>query len=303
MILYYYSDIDKLDRIVTTNNQGVACVKIRFKHRSSLNDDSCKIFGCYVLPRCVAQIENELGVDGNDSLMPLFKDEVFMESVLRASKAFDDKSTGLSQFVVSLYEDIDNLDLWFRYGGGGRGISVGLDTEKLKLPFGPVFNSLIRECIYWPKGISNNAFLVEVAPALYGDIKEVYQSTTDSRVKESFKKLCTHDIPEIVVNRRIKETLLHNLINTFDLFNKYDDWKGEKEHRMTASVMGNEISYEENAHGDYCPFIEVEFPIDALKLIMIGPKGGKNSYGMVRSHLYKQQVKEKIQVLQSNCAV
>ena len=301
MILYHYTDIDELQHILSVGKQGTPCAKLKFKHRSNVNDDPYNLFSLYVLPRCVEKIEKELGVEERDSLLPLLRNRSFMEAVFRENKSFDDRSSGLSQFVISFFEDIDNLDLWLRYGVGGKGVSIGLDTEKLKHPFGQVFNFLFRECVYWPKEITNPAFEMVIPEALYDEIKEMYHSTTNIKVVEAFQKLYACDTPEFAVTQRIKETLVHHLINTFDMFHKCDDWKGEKEHRLITSVMSHEINYEKNVTGDYDPYVEVEFPVEALKIIMLGPKCGKNAYGMIQSLIFSRQIKEKIQVLNSHC--
>lgn len=303
MILYHYIKIGELGRVISIGKQGVPCVKLRLKHRSNVYDGPYNLFGQSILPKCVYGIERELGVEEKDSLIPLFKDRAFMEFVYRSNKTFNDRNTGLSQFVISFYEDIDSFDLWLRYGGGGDGVSVGLDADKIKLPFGQIFNYLVRKCIYWPKEVVDSLSAIEVPQAVYDEIKEMYQSTTNKKVVEAFNKLYSNDTPEFAVSQRIKETLVHNMISAFDLFHKCDDWKGEKEHRMTLSVMSHEICYEKNASGDYDPFVDVEIPIDSLKMIMIGPKCGKNAYGMVQSLLFNRQIKEKVQVLNSNCLI
>ena len=301
MLLYYYTNIDDLERILSNNRQGDPCVRLKLKHKSAVGDGSYNVFVRNILPKCIEKIETELCVNERSSLKPLFQNVPFMEAVFRAGRSFDERNTGIAQFVLSLYEDIDNLDLWLRYGGSGRGVSIGLDTDKLNLPFGQVFNFYIRKCVYWPKGISNPTFQLNIPKDVYEEIKNMYQSSTNPKVVEAFKKLYEHDTPGVVLTQRIKETLLHNLINTFDLFHKSDDWAGEKEHRMTIGAMPYEISYEKNAFGDYEPFVEIEFPIEVMKTIVIGPRCGKNAYGMVQSLLFKNQIKEKIQVHNSNC--
>ncbi len=300
MLLYHYTNIDDLEHILSNNRQGDPCVKLKLKHRSVAGDGFYNIFGRYILPKCIEKIEKELCVDERNSLMPLFQNVPFIEAVFRAGRTFDDRNTGMAQFMLSLYEDIDNLDLWLRYGGGGRGVSIGLDTDKLNLPFGQVFNFFIRKCVYWPKAISTPDFQFDIPKDVYEEIKDMYQSSTNPKVIEAFKKLYELNTPEIGFTQRIKETLLHNLINTFDLFHKSEDWKGEKEHRMTTGAMSPEITYEKNAFGDYEPFVEIEFPIVVMKTVVIGPRCGKNAYGMVQSLFYERQVKEKIQVFYSN---
>lgn len=301
MLLYHYINIDDLERILFNNRQGVPCIKLRLKHRSVVVDGFCNTFNRQILPKCIEKIEKELCIDEKRSLMPLFQNVLYMEAVFRAGRTFDDRNAGITQFVLSLYEDIDNLDLWLRYGGSGRGVSIGLDTDKLKTPFGEVFNFFIRKCVYWPKGVATPAFQLDIPIDLYEEIKDIYQSSTNAKVVEAFQKLYEQDTPEFALTQRIKETLLHNLITTFDLFQKGDEWKREKEHRMISGAISNEISYEKNAFGDYDPFVEIEFPIEALKTLVIGPRCGKNAYGMVQSLFLKHQIKNKIQVLNSNC--
>ena len=128
----------------------------------------------------------------------------------------------------------------------------------------------------------------------------MYKSMSDSRIVNSFNIIYSQDGHELIAAHRLKETLLHNLITSFDLFQKNDDWRGEKEHRMTVSTTGTEIRYKKDDHGDYTPFVNLEFPIEALKIIVIGPKCGRYTYGMLRSLLFDRKIKHQMQVLNSN---
>lgn len=300
MILFNYTSVDCFEEILSRSKQDIPCVKLRLKHRSIVSDDLSNTFGLFVLPQCIGEIEKELGIESKDSLMPFLQNRLFMESVFRENRSFDDHKTGLTQFVYSLYEDVDDLDLWLRYGDNGTGVSIGLDTDKLKLPFGQAFNFFIKQCVYWPSSITEPSHMFSIPSELYEEIKEMYKATTDAKVKLAFEKLYATDTPEFAITQRIKETLVHNLVSTYDLFHKRDIWQNEKEHRMTVSLMAPEIRYEKNANGDYDPYVVMEFPIDALKMVVIGPKCGKNAYGMIQSLFYECQVKEKIQVFYSN---
>ena len=303
MILYNYTSVDSLGEILSRGKQDVPCVKLRLNHRSNVSDDPSNIFGLCVLPKCIGEIEKELGVESKDSLMPLLQNRPFMESLFRANRSFDDHNTGLTQFVVSFYENVDDYDLWLRYGDGGAGVSIGLDTDKLKQPFGQVFNFFIKKCVYWPNGITSPLQSFDIPSDLYDEIKEMYKATTNVKVKKAFETIYAVDTPEFAITQRIKETFVHNLVSTYDLFHKRDVWQKENEHRMTIGMMSPEIRYVKNANGDYDPYVEIEIPIDALKIIVIGPKCGKNVFGMIQSLFYERQVKEKIQVLNSNCVM
>ena len=213
-----------------------------------------------------------------------------MDAMLESINSFNDREVGITQFVTSFYEDIDQFDLWMRYTEKGKGISIGLDTDLLQKPFGQVFNFSVQKCIYWPKDIESSKFQLDNNSQLYRDIKDTYKSMSDSRVIESFKMIYSHEAQDTIVSQRIKENLLYSLITTYDLFQKAGNWSNEKEHRMSVSTVGNEIHFKKAINGDYLPYTYVDFPIETLKIIMIGPKCGRNAYGMIQSLLCEHQI-------------
>lgn len=301
MIIYLYTDIDNLEKILSVSPQGQPILRIEAKHRSLLSDDPHSIFGRYILPSCIAEIENDLGVKSEDSIEPLLGINPMMDEMLESINSFNDREVGIAQFVTSFYEDIDQFDLWMRYAEKGNGVSIGLDTDQLQKPFGQVFNFNLQKCNYWPKDIEGCGSHIDNRSQLYKDIKETYRSMSDSRVIESFRKICSQESPDAIVNQRIKENLLYGLITTFDLFQKSEEWSDEKEHRMTVGAIGAEIHFKKNSNGDYLPLTYVDFPIEALKIIMIGPKCGRNAYGMIQSLLFERQIRQSVQVLDSVC--
>lgn len=300
MIVYFYTPIDNLEQILAFTPQGTPRIRLEARHRSFLSDDPQSIFGRYILPRCLKDIERELDVKPENSLIPLINNREFMEAIFNSIKTFNDRELILSQFVVSFYENMDQLDLWMRYADRGRGIAIGFDTDLIREPFGQVFNFSLQKCIYWPKEVANGNYNLDNSLPIYSEIKEVYQSMSDPRISESFKKMYSQDGPEFIVARRLKETILHNLITTFDLFQKNDDWQEEKEHRMAVCAGGAEIHYKKDNNGDYIPYVSMEFSPEALKIIMIGPKCGRYTYGMIRSLLFDRKIKQQVQVLNSS---
>lgn len=303
MIIYLYTDIDNLEQILNESAQGQPILRIEAKHRSLLSDDPHNIFSRYILPSCIADIENVLGVKPEDTIGKLLGISPLMDAMLEAIKSFNDREVGLAQFVTSFYEDIDQFDLWSRYAEKGNGVSIGLDTDLLQKPFGQVFNFNLQKCNYWPKDIEGCGFHLDNSSQLYRDIEETYKSMSDSRVIESFRTIYSQESPDAIVNQRIKENLLYGLITTFDLFQKTEEWSNEKEHRMTVSAARNEIHFKKGNNGDYLPYTYVDFPIKTLKIIMIGPKCGRNAYGMIQSLLYKRRIRQAVQVLDSGCSL
>lgn len=72
---------------------------------------------------------------------------------------------------------------------------------------------------------------------------------------------------------------------------------------MSVSTVGNEIHFKKAINGDIIPYSYVDFPIETLKIIMIGPKCGRNAYGMIQSLLCEHQIRQMVQVLDSGCSM
>lgn len=71
MIVFYYTDIDNLERILASTSRGNQRLVLKAKHRCYLNDDAQRTFGRYLLPSCISSIEAELGVDSTKAVAPL----------------------------------------------------------------------------------------------------------------------------------------------------------------------------------------------------------------------------------------
>lgn len=103
----------------------------------------------------------------------------------------------------------------------------------------------------------------------------------------------------LIVPQRIKDTLVENLITTFDVFNKQDVWCNEKEYRIALTPMPIDVEFLKDNNGDYIPHANVPFPVDALRMMVIGPHCGKNAYGMIKSLLMQKGVMHEVKVLNS----
>lgn len=299
MIVFYYTDIDNLESIfadTTRSNQRLALKAI---HRAYLNDDLQRTFGRYLLPSCIQDIETELNVDPQMSVAPLLKDSRYVSFILDSVNTFDDHRQALESFIVSFFEDQDNIDLWRRNGNGGRGIALGFDTDKLKPDYERFSNVFKDKCSYWSDDIKKDGFKLDHSSKLYTSIKETYKLMTDPRVLDAFKSIFGQETPGSLP-QRIKDTLVSNIITTFDLFNKQDVWRNEKEYRIALSPVPLDVSFYKDGEGDYIPYISVLLPVDALRMLTIGPKCGKNSYGMVKSVFMRKGVMHDVRIMNSN---
>lgn len=299
MIVFHYTDIDKLASILFATSRGNQRLELKAKHRCFLNDDAQRTFGRYILPSCIAAIEDELYVDPQMAVAPLFQQSGYLDFILQRINVYDDHRQGLDSFVLSFSEDQDNRELWAKRGNGGRGVALGFDTDKLQPVSERFFNVIKEKCTYWSEDIKKPDFKLDSASALYASIREIYKMMTDSRVIDSFTSIYGQESPAAVVPQRIKDTLVQNIITTFDVFNKQDVWRNEKEYRISLSSMPVDIEFLKDSNGDYIPHANVQFSVEALRMLVIGPKCGKNAYGMVKSLFLQHGIMQDIKVLDS----
>lgn len=299
MIVFHYTDIDNLTGIFNTTSRGNQRLVLKAKHRCFFNDDSQRTFGRYILPSCIAAIEEELHVDPQLAVAPLFMQPGYLDYILNTVNTYDDHHQGIDSFVISFSEDQDNLELWEKRGNGGKGVALGFDTEKLYPDHERYFNVYVKKCNYWSEDIKKPDFKLDPTSELYVSIRETYKLMTNPKVVEGFSLIYRQESPAIFVPKRIKDTLVQNIITTFDIFNKQDVWRNEKEFRIALSPMPIDIEFLKDDNGDYIPHANIQFPVDALRMMVIGPRCGKNSYGMLKSLLMQKGVMQEVKVLKS----
>lgn len=300
MIVFHYTDIDNLEQILVSTSRANQRLVLKAKHRCFLNDDAQCTFGRYLLPSCIEAIEAELGVDPQKAVAPLIKRPGYLQQVLDSVNTYDDHRQGLDSYVLSFSEDQDNAELWKKNAHGGRGVALGFDTDKLLPDYERFVNVFKNKCTYWAENIKDAGFRLDTHSKLYADIRETYKMMSNPKVIDSFQMLYSQESPAAVVPQRIKDTLVSNIITTYDIFHKQDVWRNEREYRLALSPMPIDVQFVKDENGDYIPYANVALPVAALRMIVIGSKCGRNAYGMIKSLLMQRGLSQEVQVLNSS---
>lgn len=280
MVVYHYTNIDNLDKIITKKDDGTPVLKIHATHCLFLNDHYENIIGLTILGKCLPLIEEELNIPPQNKLSPLLKNKSDWE---RRMKTFT-PNIGRNFHVFSLSKERDSLIMWSAYGNKGDGVAIGLDWSVLKqYTEGEDYQGLSGKCTYWNKDMMGD--LSDPSSIIYKRVKAKYKEMTSSKVRSLFLELykCEDDI---------NKNILQCLLSFYSTFHKTEEWKNEREYRCMFGASMEEISFYKNNRGDYIPYISIELPITALREIIIGPACGKNANWMALSLLVKLKTYE-----------
>ena len=302
MLAYHYTTIDTLDKMLVETNGDVPFFSMRATQCNYLHDIAENTLGRYLLPRYISRIEQELGVPQEKALAGMVNDEGYMNYILSGVKNFDDHWFGMETFILSFSECQDSLNLWTLYGGAGTGLALCFDMDLMQPDYSKYFNVSTKKCKYWSKETLNGDNPM-TDTELYEEIKSMYKAVTNPKVLATYGKIYESE-GSGNVRLRIVNTIVSNLVADFGIFNKMDDWKEEKEVRLSLAAVTPDFIYYKRKEKDmdYVPAVEVKFPIHALKGIVIGPKCGKNTYGMIQSLFYKRGLYNRdLQILNSSC--
>ena len=128
MIVYHYTNIDNLEKIVTKNDNGTPVLKLHVTNCKFLNDQYENTFGLTILGKCLSKIEEELNVPSKDKLSLLLKNKAGWEKRIKRFTP----NIGRDFYIFSTSKERDSLIMWSAYGNKGDGIAIGLDWNIIK---------------------------------------------------------------------------------------------------------------------------------------------------------------------------
>ncbi len=302
MIVYHYTNIANLDKIISYNSAETPELKFRATNCKFLNDGTENTLGINIVSQFLASVEDSLNIKQEDKISPLLDIPGYIEHIYQNQKKFNDHNPTTDNYIISFSCDRDSLVMWSMYGNKGDGVAIGVESSLLNIPIEKGFNTDKRKCTYWPQRaiIELNE---NISPDLFASIKDTYVLMTNPNVKESFIKKYdakTRGNKDDMIFR-YKETILMNLVTFYSIFHKLDMWSNENEFRFSTAGFGPVVRYYKNTKGMYIPYIDVSFPIDALKEIVIGPTCGRNAYGMVKSLMYERRLLQFPTIIESQC--
>lgn len=185
------------------------------------------------------------------------------------------------KYVLSLSEDSDSLTMWRAYGNDGRGVAIGINTEKL-FQFITSHSDLYFLKVKYMDTLSHMQSFAE------DDLEKIYN---DIEIRDDGSVSSGWDI-------------FSELYETSYLSYKNKAYNAENEWRVVL-IKGGGCKYRES-NGLIIPYCELEIPIELVEDIMIGPTANKELskctlenmiFNKINSH---KKFTKKISVINSN---
>lgn len=290
MIAYHYTNIDNLEKIVTTDEENIPSLVFWATNSKYLNDQYENTLGIVILEKCLATIEDELHIPIEDRLSPyLEKKEQIMNQLnqIAPDKAMDG-------YVISLSLSEDNLVMWSMYGNKGNGVALGLDVNMIeRLPKNNTVDIKSGKCKYWTSHMLRK--IEDPSSESYKRMKKLYKELTTRGMWEAYLKI--HQTRENACKH-----LLYYLISCYSTFHKHSEWSNEREYRYMIYSYTRDASFYKSTNGNYIPYIKIYMPLEVLKKIYIGPICGRNAELMAKSLFLKMNIKPPC-IVRSTCSL
>lgn len=159
-----------------------------------------------------------------------------------------------SPYIISLSKSRDNLEMWRSYSKNGTGVAIGLKRDAIY----NIINSLNHE----------KKYRTELEDCRYLDDKLI-----DSEIRKVYKPvildfLSWTSMPLVDYYKHLKD---------FTIF-KHPCYITERESRIVTfyHLVHNSCIKFRVSNGINIPYLEVEFPLSAIKEIILGPCADKN---------------------------
>lgn len=253
-------------------------------HTSYMNDPKEKEYGIEKMWEILPEVENELSIPVGQRITELDRED--LDQFILERNIEENSLTNV--YSISFSKSFDSLPMWNMYGQNGNGICLGFDLMKLN-------EFLISKNMEPLKGLT------------YGIGEEISNIQKTNKelicwkeyIKYVYKTNRSFIEKHMDMNSKSKEytninIALDNYIALLAIVPgnvKIPAYKYENEYRLYCRELNHKVCFRDR-NGLLVPYIEMELPLDALKLIEIGPTADKNRQMMSVAKLLKEKVKD-----------
>lgn len=246
--VYHYTSVDAFFKIIEGVKDG--CFTFHAGSVYTMNDRQEMLLGYQALKKYLPEVETEMGITKENSLLNLLKDKNKNHEVIDqfGSLMIHNDNTN---FVVSFSDSPDILPMWALYGDNGKGVCLEFSPYTIEEYYNTKINTILNigKCVYTDD---------EIEEKVKYEIKIVLNI---------FTKLKNNEQKDVLT----KMKLLATLCGVIAVYVKHKGFKFEQELRMNIIKEKKEWKLGETRYNQHKVYVDVPIPIEALKNVIVGP--------------------------------
>lgn len=278
--VFHYTNAGTLVGMLKNTSKENPFMTFWASHTSYMNDPKEKEYGIEKMWEVLPEVETELSIPTNQRITKLKRED--LDQFIMQENIEENSLTNM--YSISFSKSFDALPMWNMYGQNGNGICLGFDSDELnKFLSSRKMESLMQLKYGIGEDISNTqdmTYWKEYIKSIYQRNKIFFEKNMNMRSKNQEG----NDI-NIAINNYL--ALLAIVPGNI----KIPAYEYEDEYRLYCREFKHQV-YFRDCNGLLVPYLEIELPLDALKIIAIGPTADKNRQMMSIAKLLKEKGKD-----------
>ncbi len=272
--VFHYTNTGTLIGMLKDVSEDNTSMTFWASHISYMNDPQEREYGIKKMWEVLKDVEDELLIPSKKRITELDREELDKFIFVRNT----DKNSLTNMYSVSFSKSFDSLPMWEMYGQNGNGICLGFDLKKLQVFLESQKMEPLHEIKY---GIGENIDNPQTVREEMKSWKEYVRYVYEKIVHSIEEKHIFNDL-DTAINNYIA------LLNFIPGNTKHPAYKYEDEYRLYCREINRKVFFRDR-NGSLLPYVEVELPVSALKIITIGPTADKNRQVMSVAKLMKEK--------------
>lgn len=282
--VFHYTNAGTLAGMLKNASKENDLMTFWASHVSYMNDPKEMKYGEEKIWDVLYDVESELSIPKRLRITELDKEE--LERFIYNGSINENSLTNM--YSISFSKSFDYLPMWNMYGQNGNGICLGFDMNVLDNFLKSTKMDPLAKMKY---GIGEDMDNPEKAQEEVKKWKEYVKWTYQSHKKFIEEHLEPKQKNSINRDKFIALTLYVSLLARLPGQIKNPAYEYEQEFRLCCREFGNKVHYRD-CNGLLIPYVEVELPLSALKLVVVGPTSDRNRQMMSIAKLLKAKVKD-----------
>lgn len=286
--VFHYTNAGTLIGMLNKTSKEYPFMTFWASHISYMNDPKEKEYGLEKMWEVLCDIENDLSIPKTQRISELNRNE--LDQFILAQSVEKNSLTNI--YSISFSKSFDSLPMWNMYGQNGNGICLGFDINMLNDFLKSKEIESLNKILYGVgENINNHQEMIDDMSRWKTYVKMVYEKNMFFLEENAFKKDINKDTDKKSHDLNIALFNYMALLAFVPLGIKHPSYKYENEYRLYCRELTHKVHFRDRS-GLLLPYVEFAIPLDALKIVVVGPTADKNRQVMSVAKLLNEKGKD-----------